>query len=112
MSKPQLEHLTRQFLALYADKDIETISNMFAENVVLKDWNYEVVGKGAAIQEFQKNFEEAENLSIYIKKILLTEVTAAAEIEVSVNGTKLEIVDVITFNESGLVTAVKAYRCF
>nr|QOV09113.1 hypothetical protein HULAa32G3_00033 [uncultured Actinomycetes bacterium] len=68
MPKPQLEHLTRQFLALYANKDIEAISNMFAENVVLKDWNYEVVGKSAAIQEFKKNFDEAENLASISRK--------------------------------------------
>ncbi len=112
MPQPQLEDLTRQFLTLYTNKDIDAISQMFADNVVLKDWNYEVAGKSAAIQEFQKNFDEAEHLAIDIKKIFLSGDSAAAEIEVSVNGVKLEIVDVITYNELGLVTAVNAYRCF
>lgn len=107
-----IEQLTRRFLELYAAKDINVISDMFSEDIVLRDWNYEVVGKDAAIIEFTKNFDEAETLHISIGNIYLSELSAAAEIEATVNGLILGIVDVITFDSAGHVTSVIAYRGF
>lgn len=107
-----IEQLTRRFLELYAAKDINAISDMFSEDIVLRDWNYEVVGKDAAIIEFTKNFDEAETLHISIKNIYLSELSAAAEIEVTVNGLILGIVDVITFDAEEKIFSIIAYRSF
>lgn len=112
MNTNEVEKLTRKFLELYAAKDINAISAMFSEDIVLRDWNYEVVGKEAAIIEFTKNFDEAETLHISIKNIYLSGLSAAAEIQVNVNGLILGIVDVITFDSTGHVTSVIAYRGF
>ena len=108
----KIEKLTRRFIELYAAKDINTISDMFSEDIVLRDWNYEVVGKDAAIIEFTKNFDEAETLHISIKNIYLSELSGAAEIEVTVNGLILGIVDVVTFDSADQITSVIAYRGF
>jgi ketosteroid isomerase-like protein len=108
----KIEKLTRRFIELYAAKDINAISDMFSEDIVLRDWNYEVVGKDAAIIEFTKNFDEAETLHISIKNIYLSELSGAAEIEVTVNGLILGIVDVVTFDSADQITSVIAYRGF
>ena len=112
MQLQKLDQLTRQFLELYAAKNIESISRMFSDHIVLKDWNHEVVGKEAAIIEFQKNFDDAAHLSIAVKGIYFSGATAAAEIEVTVNDAILGIVDVISFDDSDSVTSVLAYRAF
>jgi ketosteroid isomerase-like protein len=108
----KIEKLTRRFIDLYAAKDINAISDMFSEDIVLRDWNYEVAGKEAAIIEFTKNFDEAETLHISIKNIYLSELSGAAEIEVTVNGLILSIVDVVTFDSAEQITSVIAYRGF
>ena len=112
MQIQMLDQLTRQFLELYAAKDIDSISHMFSDHIVLKDWNHEVFGKEAAIKEFQKNFDDARHLSIAIKGIYFSGFTAAAEIDVTVNDAMLGIVDVISFDETNSVTSVIAYRAF
>ena len=108
----KIEQLTRRFLELYAAKDINAISTMFSKNIVLRDWNYEVIGKEAAIIEFTKNFDEAETLHISIKNIYLSELKAAAELAVTVNGLILGIVDVITFDVEEKISSIIAYRSF
>ena len=108
----KIEKLTRRFIELYAAKDINAISDMFSEDIVLRDWNYEVVGKDAAIIEFTKNFDEAETLHISIKNIYLSELSGAAEIEVTVNGIILGIVDVVTLDSADQIISVIAYRGF
>ena len=111
VTRQEIESLARQFLAAYASKDIERISDMFDEMVILRDWNYEVVGFDDALVEFKKNFDEAQTLELDIKNIFTHDSSAAVEQEVVVNrDVKLHVVDVISFNAVGKVTSVVAYK--
>lgn len=106
-----VEQLTRNFLAAYEAKDIETIAAMFHTDVFLRDWNSEVSGQAAAVAEFTKNFQQAKSLKIVIKRIYLAELSAAAELEITVNHTELlNVVDVLSFNEEGKILSIVAYR--
>ena len=106
-----VEQLTRSCLAAYQAKDIATIASMFHPEVVLRDWNSEVRGHAAAVAEFTKNFEKANSLKIYIKRILLNDLSAAAELEITVNQTELlNVVDVLSFNEEGKILSIVAYK--
>ncbi len=105
------EQLTRKFLAAYEAKDIAAIAEMFHPDVVLRDWNSGVSGHAAAVAEFTKNFQQAESLKIVIKRIYLAELSAAAELEITVNQTELlNVVDVLSFNEEGKFRSIGAYR--
>lgn len=107
----KLEQLTRSFLAAYEAKDIAAIAAMFHPDVVLRDWNSEVVGHSGAVAEFTKNFEQANSLKIVIKRIYLAELSAAAELGITVNQTEiLNVVDVLSFNEEGKILSIVAYR--
>jgi hypothetical protein len=105
------EAQVRSFLTAYERKDIDTISRMLAEDVVLRDWNHEVSGLEAAVAEYSKNFRAAESLRITVNQILEAESGVAAELEIGVNGSeKLNVVDVFTFNEANEITSVVAYK--
>jgi hypothetical protein len=106
-----VEQLTRKCLAAYQAKDMATIASMFHPNVVLRDWNSEVRGHTAAVEEFTRNFEQADTLKIEIKSFYQAELSAAAELEIIVNGTEvLNVVDVLSFNEEGKILSIVAYR--
>ena len=105
------EAQVRSFLSAYERKDIATISNMFADNVLLRDWNLEVSGLEAAVAEYSKNFRDADSLRITVNQIFESESGVAAELEIVVNGSeKLSVVDVFTFNEANKITSVVAYK--
>jgi hypothetical protein len=105
------EQLTRKFLAAYEAKDMAAIAAMFHPDVVLRDWNSGVSGHAAAVAEFTKNFQQANSLKIVIKRIYLAELSAAAELEITLNQTELlNVVDVVSFNEEGKILSVVAYR--
>lgn len=111
MTEFSAEALLRKCLSAYEAKDIETIAAMFSPDVVLRDWNYEVRGKEAAIAEFAKNFADAESLKIEIKHIFAEGLQAAAELEITVNQVEiLNVVDVMGFNTSGEITRITAYK--
>lgn len=98
------------YLKKYADKDINAMNSMFADDIILRDWKIYVEGKKEALRETQKNFEAAQSIAIDVLKTYENEDTVAAELKITVNKTEvLYVVDVITFNASGKITSIRAY---
>jgi hypothetical protein len=111
MGNSERETQVRSFLSAYERKDIDAISEMLAEDVVLRDWNLEVSGLEAAVAEYSKNFRDADSLRITVNQILESESGVAAELEIVVNGSeKLNVVDIFTFNDDKEITSVVAYK--
>ena len=108
-----LEHqaLLRQFLEAYEAKDLSTISALLADDVVVRDWNLEAVGKDAALSEFAKNFQDASSLDIHLRHVYNSETGVAAEIEIAVNGVEsLRVVDVLTLNAAMKIISIVSYK--
>jgi hypothetical protein len=111
MVEPKHEQLARKMLGAYEAKDIEFIASLFSSDVLLRDWNHEVVGRTAAIREFTKNFEEAQQLSIKVLRIFGSEAGVAAEVEIVVNNSEvLRVIDVISFNVDSKITSIISYK--
>lgn len=103
--------LFHTYLRHYAEKNLESISALLAEEVHLRDWNISVNGKAEAIRETAKNFTEAESIEINILSIYENSDTVAGELHIMVNGKiDLYVMDVLTFNKQGKVTAIRSYK--
>ena len=98
------------YLKRYADKDLEGVANLFAHDIVLRDWKIRVVGKQKAVSETKKNFEADESLMLDVLSTYENEQTIATELKIVVNNIEeLYVVDVITFNAEGLISSIRAY---
>lgn len=98
------------YLERYAAKDIEAMDEMFADNIILRDWKIRVEGKASALSETQKNFNSAESIEIDILFTYENENTVACELRILVDGTEeLYVVDVITLDRDGKITSIRAY---
>ena len=103
--------LFRTYLHHYADKNLEAISAMLAEEVHLRDWNISVHGKAAALRETEKNFAEAESIEIRVLALYENSDTVAGELHIVADGRiNLYVVDVVTFNTQGCITAIRSYK--
>lgn len=99
------------YLQHYAEKNLEAISAMLAEEVHLRDWNISVYGKAETLRETAKNFAEAETIEIEILALYESADTVAGELHVVVDGKiNLYVVDVVTFDAQGMVTAIRSYK--
>ena len=45
-----------QYLRAYEKKDLDSVSDMFADDIALRDWKISVKGKRLAVDETRKNF--------------------------------------------------------
>jgi steroid delta-isomerase len=103
--------LFRAYLRHYADKNLEAISAMLAEEVHLRDWNISVFGKEEALRETAKNFAEAESIEINILSVHENSDTVAGELYIVVNRKiDLYVVEVVTFNTQDKATAIRSYK--
>jgi ketosteroid isomerase-like protein len=98
------------YLAAYARKDLAAIREMFSEDIQLRDWNIAVRGRDAAIDVTAKNFNTADTIEIDPLALYISEGAVAGELKIVVDKRiKLRVVDVISFNAQGKISAVRAY---
>jgi len=98
------------YLRLYEAKDLARITDMFAENIVLRDWNISVKGKAAALEETAANFANAKSLRIVPLHVYEREGAVAGELHITVDGSvELYVVDVLEFDAEGRIAAIRAY---
>lgn len=99
------------YLRHYADKNLEAISAMLADDVHLRDWNISVFGKAETLRETAKNFAEAQSIEIHILSLYENADTVAGELHIIVDGKiDLYVVDVVTFDTQGKVIAIRSYK--
>ncbi len=105
-----LKELSLEYLRKYANKDINAMESMFADDIILRDWKIRVSGKRLALAETLKNFEAAESITIEVLETYENGNTIVAELKITVDTTeKLFVVDVITFNSAGQIKSIRAY---
>lgn len=110
MTKTSKKERCLLYLSKYAEKDLEEIAGMFADDIILRDWKIRVVGKEKALEETRKNFEAAETIEIEVLATHGDHNTVAAELKITVDTTEeLYVVDVITFNDEGKIKSIRAY---
>lgn len=98
------------YLKKYADKNLESIEKMFADDIVLRDWKIRVEGKERAVDETRKNFANAETIEIEVLSTYENEDTVAAELKITVDRKEeLYVVDIITLNTEGKIASIRAY---
>ncbi|WP_298145461.1 nuclear transport factor 2 family protein [Flavobacterium sp.] len=99
------------YLQSYQDKNLTAVSELFADQIVLRDWNLRVVGKDAALDETRKNFEAAQSLHIEVLQTYENTKSVAAELIITVNNSEiLHVIDVLDFDDQGKIVAIRAYR--
>jgi hypothetical protein len=95
----------------YAAKDLQAISAMYSENIHLRDWKISVHGKEEVTRETEKTFAEAESLENRVLTTYENADTVAGELHIVVDGRiDLYVVDEVTFNAQGCITAIRSYK--
>lgn len=98
------------YLQAYSDKRLDRISAMFADDIVLRDWNLGVSGKAAALAETAKNFSAADTIAIEVLAIHESADSVAGELRILVDGSvELHVVDVLGFDGEGRISSIRAY---
>lgn len=102
-----------KYFTTFSNQDIDELGKMFSDDVTLVDWDINVSGKEEVINANRKIFESVNSILVVPYFYYAGDDNSyAIEIDVIVNGGEetLKVVDVISFDERGLIQSIEAYK--
>ena len=100
----------KEYFQYFSEKNIKNLSNMFSEDVELKDWDIELKGKEDVVSGNQRIFNAVSKLSVEVRSISQVDNKIYAEITVHADGEKIPVIDVIIFNKDSKIKSITAYK--
>ena len=99
-----------QYFEMFSNKDLTGLSEIFTDDVALRDWERSATGKADMLAANKDIFDAVNTINVTPITLYEEGDTVVAEIEVLVNGdTKLLVVDVIKF-KNDKISSVVAYK--
>ena len=104
-----------EYFTTFSKKDSEGLRNMFADNVVLRDWDIFANGIDEVVQANQDIFDSVDTIvvtPIRVWDFLSHEDNVViAELTIVVNGEeKLLVTDILEFDNEDKIKSVRAYK--
>ena len=104
-----------EYFTTFSNQDLEGLSRMFSDDVILIDWDINASGKEEVIEANKKIFQSVDTILVVPYFYYVGEEAYAVEIDVIVNSGKeteetIQVVDIISFNEEGLIQSIEAYK--
>ena len=101
-----------KYFKVFSDKNIDTLSEMFSDDVELKDWNISTSGKKNVVNANKDIFDNVDTILVTpIQFYSNSETSYAVQISILVNiEEKLDVIDVIEFDNSGLIKSINAFK--
>ena len=111
----RLEALARAYFECWNAHDSAAVAAKFAEAGTLRDWDIAVSGAQAVGEANGNIFKAVPGINLTVERIIadVAKSSAACEILVHLNDadkTVLKVVDVIEFDDRGLIKALRAYK--
>ena len=105
-----LKDLAIQYFETFSRKDTAGLSELFTDNVNLRDWERSATGKTDMLAANKDIFDAVNTIAVTPIALYEENSTVVAEIEVLVNNEiKILVVDVIKF-EDNKISSVVAYK--
>lgn len=112
-----MEHKEKieKYFQTFSNQDLDGLSEMFSDNAILVDWDIKANGKDEVLEANKKIFQSVDTINVVPYFYYVGEEAYAIEIDVIVNAGKeseetIQVVDIISFNEEGLIQSVEAYK--
>ena len=95
----------------FSNKNLNLITNLFAENIRLRDWEIDELGILNVTNAIKNIFQNVDTIEIMPLDVQIYKFKAYCEINIVINSTEyLKVVDIIDFEENGLITSIKAFK--
>ena len=105
-----LSTIVAQYFEAWGKKDIKTVSSLFSDSIMLKDWNISCVGKENVVAANAQIFNDVEDLDVEINCISHIDNKIIADITVKANQDSIPVIDIIEFDQQAKIKSITAYR--
>ena len=99
------------YFKVFSKKKIDELSELFSDDITLRDWENNASGKTEVLNVNKKIFNNLESISVVPINLYQNENKIIAELEIIINGKeKILVVDIISFNNDGKIKSIKAFK--
>ena len=100
------------YFKVFSKKKIDELSELFSDDITLRDWENNTSGKSEVLNVNKKIFNNVESINVVPVNLYKNENKIIAELEIIINGKeKILVVDIISFNNDGKIKSIKAFKC-
>jgi hypothetical protein len=111
MGKATQSQIAMLYLKAFSEKDLVSLETMFADNMILTDWDGQMIGKQNVLAINQTLFSQLGHIRVDIDKIAMGHDTVIAEIKIVLdNKVIIPVVDVIDFDQDNKIREIRAYK--
>ena len=111
-----LENIARAYFSAFEGKKLDTLFDMFHEDVSLKDWNLSAQGRRSVLVANAEIFDAIDKISVNVQNLYLCGMTVVAELLIlAYDQEPLPVVDIIKFHPESVdgnfkIESIVAYR--
>jgi hypothetical protein len=110
-SKKSKSVSVQDFYKFFAKKNLIDMAVLFTDDVILRDWEFDVCGKQKVLNVFTKIFSSQTEANVNIINYFEIETSAIAEIEISFETLEIiRVIDIFTFDNELKITSIRAYK--
>jgi len=111
-STNKLTEICQSYFEVFSNKDIEGLSKLFSDDVILRDWEILANGKEEVLAANKDIFDSVNTIQVtLVNQSTSYNNRVFNEILIDINGDEtLLVVDVIEFDDNGLINKVEAYK--
>ena len=108
----KLTEKCKTYFELFSNKDLDELSHFFSDDVVLRDWETLAIGKEEVLAVNKNIFNNVNKIQVkLINQSLSHNNRVYNEIVIEINDEEtLLVIDVIVFDENGLIKKIEAYK--
>lgn len=101
----------RKYIEAFNAHNIEALTDMLSEAVVLEDWDVQLEGQAAVLEHMRTIFSSVPAIRADIIDIISAKNACVLLLSIFVEeGVSLQVADVIRFDTSGTIVSVHAYK--
>lgn len=100
----------KKYFESFSSKNISQLQEMYNNDVVLKDWNGTWEGKQLVLDINSTLFNTVNTLSIDVNKILEINNRTYCHINIQVDGSVLDVLDVIDWGKNFDILKIEAFQ--
>lgn len=112
MERAILEEIGKKYFNAFESKDIFALASLFDESIQLTDPVINTIsGKKSVVEVSINTFKKVSSIKVTKCKILVDTKTNTiiGELNIQLDKTQLEVVDIIQINDKLLITSISAY---
>ena len=100
------------YFDLFSKMDIKGLSELFSDDIILQDWEIYANGKIEVLEANKNIFDNVETINIeLVNQSSVNQSIVFNQILIEIDSKEtIKVVDVIKFNEGGLITKIEAYK--